>query len=79
MGIGNSSYKSDRRSISGVMFVLMVKALTLVSSLCWQSKHIEKVPHLSKDTDMLNFMKMVDDLVNIAHQLEMLYFGNDLR
>ena len=40
----------------------------------WKSKQIERVCHSSKDAEMLNLIKMVDDAVLTSRQLELLLY-----
>ena len=42
----------------------------------WKSKQIERVCHSIKDAEMLNLLKMVDDAVLAARQLELLLYGD---
>ena len=44
----------------------------------WKSKQIDRVCHSSKDAETLNLMKMVDDSVLAAQQLELLLYGDVL-
>ena len=44
----------------------------------WKSKQIDRVCHSSKDAEKLNLLKMVDDSVLAARQLELLLYGDVL-
>ena len=50
--------------------------LTKASPNYWKSKQIERVGHSSKDADILNLIKMVDDAVLTSRQLELLLYGD---
>ena len=77
VGIGDASYKMDNKAISEVLIFLANSSLTCALPIYWKSKQIEQVCHSSKDVDMLNLLKMVDDAVLAAKQLELLlkFFG----
>ena len=42
----------------------------------WKSKTISRVCYSSKDAEMINISKMMDDTVFAARQVETLYFGD---
>ena len=51
-------------------------SLTQASPIYWKSKKIERVCHSSKDAETLNLIKIVDDAVLTARQLELLLYGD---
>ena len=76
VGIGDASYKQDDKAIGGVLIFLANSSLTCALPIYWKSKQIERVCHSSKDAEMLNLLKMVDDAVLAARQLELLHCGD---
>ena len=69
VGIGDASYKKENKAISEVLLFLANSSLTCALPIYWKSKQIEQVCHSSKDVEMLNLLKMVDDTVMAARQL----------
>ena len=79
IGIRDASYKQDDKVIGGVILLLANSSLTHASPIYWKSKQIERVCHNSKDAETLNLMRMVDDAVLTARQLEILLYGDILQ
>ena len=50
--------------------------MTPAAQIFWKTKPIERVCHSIKDAEMLNLLKMVDDSVLTAMQLELLLYGD---
>ena len=73
--IGDASYKQDDKAIGGVFLFLANSSMTRVAPIFWKTKQIQRVCHSSKDAETLNLLKMVDDSVLAAHQLELLLYG----
>ena len=78
VGLGDASYKQDDKAISGIFLFLANSALTRASVIYWKSKQIERVCHSSKDAETLDLLKMVEDAVLAARQLELLLYGEVL-
>ena len=76
IGIVDASYKSDEKSIGGMVIVLANENMTRASPIMWKSKQIERVCHSSKDAETLAMTKLIDELVYIARQVEILLFGD---
>merc|ERR1712112_551590 len=53
IGIVDASYKSDEKSIGGMMIVLADEKMTKASPLMWKGKQIYRVCHSSKDAETL--------------------------
>ena len=76
IGMVDASYKSDEKSIGGMLIVLANDNMTRASPIMWKSKQIERVCHSSKDAETLAMTKLIDELVYIARQVEILLFGD---
>ena len=74
--MGYASYKQDDKAIRGFILLLANSSFTLASLIYLKSKQIERVCHSSKDAETLNLIKMVDDAVLTARQLELLLYGD---
>ena len=72
----DASFKSDEKSIGGMLIVLANESMTRASPIMWKSKQIERVCHSSKDAETLAMNKLIDELVYIARQVEILLFGD---
>ena len=68
--VGDVSYKRNNKAIGGIFLFLANSSMTHAAPIFWKTKQIERVCHLSKDAEPLNLLKMVDDSVLAAHQLE---------
>ena len=77
VGIGDASFKSEEKAVGGVMLFLANKEMTRAAPIFWKAKQISRVCHSSKDAETLNILKMVDDSVYAARQVEMLLYGED--
>ena len=75
IGIVDASYKSDEKSIGGMLIMIADDKMTKASPIMWKSKQIERVCHSSKDAETLALSKLLDEAVYIARQLEILLFG----
>ncbi len=76
MGIVDASYKSDEKSIGGMMIVLADEKITKASPLMWKAKQIDRVFHSSKDVETLAMTKMIDELVYMSRHVEILLYGD---
>ena len=76
IGIVDASYKSDEKSIGGMMIVLADGKMTKASPLMWKAKQIMRVCHSSKDAETLAMTKMIDELVYMARHVEILLYGD---
>ena len=76
IGMVDASYKSDEKSIGGMLIVIANGNMTRASPIMWKSKQIERVCHSSKDAETLAMNKLIDELVYIARQIEILLFGD---
>ena len=75
IGVKDASQKQDEKEIGGIFLFLANSSLTTAAPIFWKSKQIARVCHSSKDAEMLNLLKMVDDAVLAARQLELLLYG----
>ena len=50
--------------------------MSRAAPIFWKTKQIDRVCHSSKDAETLNLLKMVDDSVLAARQLELLLYGD---
>ena len=78
VGVRDASFKTDDKEIGGVFLFLANSSMTRAAPIFWKTKQIERVCHSSKDTETINFLKMVEDSVLIAQQLELLLYGDVL-
>ena len=69
--VGDASHKQDEKAIGGIFLFLANSSLTRAASIFWKAKQIARVCHSSKDAEMLNLLKMVDDAVLAARQLDL--------
>ena len=76
-GIGDTSFKSDDKSIGGNLILLGNKNSKDVVPLYWKSKSIQQVCHSAKDAETRNLVKLVDDSKYLANQIEQLLFGRE--
>ncbi len=76
IGIVDASYKSDEKSIGGMLVMIADENMTRASPIMWKSKQIERVCHSSKDAETLAMNKLIDELVYITRQVEILLFGD---
>ena len=77
IGIGDASYKCDKKSVGGDLIFIKEAHSNRASLVYWKTKQIQKVTHSSKDAETLNVSKLLDDAVFLARQLEMLLFGEN--
>ena len=66
VGIGDASYKTDSKTNGGVSLFFTDKAMTQATPLYGQYKQMEMVTKSSKDTEILNLSRMLDDLKCLA-------------
>ena len=76
IGIVDASYKSDEKSVGGMLLMIANEQLTKASLVMWKSKQIDRVCHLSKDAETLALLKMLDEATYMARQIETLLFGD---
>ena len=53
IGVVDASYKSDEKSIGGILIMISYDKMTAASPIMWKSKQIERVCHSSKDAETL--------------------------
>ena len=75
IGIVDASYKTDEKSVGGIILMLANEQMRKARLLMWKSKQIERVCHLSKDAETLALSKIVDEVTYMARQIEILMFG----
>ena len=75
IGIVDASYKSDEKSVGGMLLMIADEHMTKASQVMWKSKQIDRVCHSSKDAETLALSKMLDEVTYLARQIEMLLFG----
>merc|ERR1712121_475177 len=76
IGVVDASYKSDEKSIGGMLVMIADERMTVASPVIWKSKKIERVCHSSKDAETLAMSKLLDEVTYIVRQLEILLFGD---
>ena len=76
IGVVDASYKSDEKSIGGMLVMIADERMTVASPIMWKSKQIERVCHSSKDAETLAMSKLLDEVIYIARQVEILLFGD---
>ena len=57
IGVVDASYKSDEKSIGGMLIMIVDDRMTVASPIMWKSKQIERVCHSSKDAETLAMSK----------------------
>ena len=72
----DASFKTDDRSVGGMLILLGNEDLTKASPIMWKSKQIERVCHSSKDAETLAMSKLVDELTYISRQIETVMYGD---
>ena len=75
IGIVDASYKSDEKSVGGMILMIANEQMTKASLVMWKSKQIERVCHSSKDAETLALSKMLDEATYLVRQIETLLFG----
>ena len=75
VGIGEASFKTEDKAGGGVFLFVANSSVTKATSIYWKSKQIDRVCLSSKDVETLNLLRMVEDSVLAAPQLEILLFG----
>ena len=78
VGVGDAFYKQDDKAVVGIFLFLVNSDLSRTSPIFWKTKKIYRVCHSSKDAERLKLLKMVDDSVLTARQLELLLYGDVL-
>ena len=76
IGIVDTSYKSDEKSVGGLLKIIADDKLKRASPIMWKSKQIERVCHSSKDAETLAMSKLLDEAVYTARQVEILLLGD---
>ena len=54
IGLVDASYKSDEKSIGGMLIMIADDKMTKASPIMWKSKQIERVCYSSKDAETLS-------------------------
>ena len=75
VGIGDASYRCDDKSVGGNLVLLGDKLQHKSSPIFWKSKQISRTAHSAKDAETLNMLRLMDDSVSLARQVEILLFG----
>ena len=75
IGIVDASFKTDEKSVGGMMLMIANEQMTKASPVMWKSKQIDRVCHSSKDAETLALSKMLDEATFMARQIETLLFG----
>ena len=76
VGVGDASYRCDDKSIGGNLVLLGDKLHQKSSPIFWKSKQISRTAHSAKDAETLNMLRLMDDSVSLARQVEILTFGS---
>ena len=76
VGIVDASYKSDEKSVGGMLLMISDEQMNKASPVMWKSKQIDRVYHSSKDAEKLALSKLLDEAAYLARQIEMLLFGD---
>ena len=61
--IGDAPFKTDEKVVGGVILLLVYQDFTKASPIYWKTKQIERVCYSSKDAEILNLSKLVEDSV----------------
>ena len=75
-GITDASFKTDEKSIGGVIILLGNKINNCVNPIFWKSKTIQKVCHSAKAAETRSMIKLLDDSQFFCTQLEQLLYGD---
>ena len=76
IGIGDASHRIDDKAVGGNLVLIVNSKKDRAAAIMWKSKQISRVVHSSKDAETLNLIKLVDDSLSAARQLENLMYGN---
>ena len=76
IGKVDASYKSDEKSVGGMLIMIADEKMGKASPIMWKFKQIDRVCHSSKDAETLALSKLPDEAVYTARQLEILLFGD---
>ena len=71
----DASFKTDEKSVGGMMLMIANEEMTRGSIVMWKSKQIDRVCHSSKDAETLAMSKMLDEAMFMAKQVKKLLFG----
>ena len=63
IGIGDASFKVDKKAVGGVILLLANTAMTRAVPIYWKSKSIARVCYSSKDTETINLVRLMEDAV----------------
>ena len=78
MGIGDASFKTEGKAVGGVFLSCSCQTRRWLEPHQYSgSQNRSKVCHSSNDADTLNILKMVDNAIYAARQVEILLFGED--
>ena len=69
-------FKRDDKAVGGVFLFLANLTMSRAAPIYWKSKQIDCVCHSSKEAETLNLLRMVEDSVFAAQQLEILLYGS---
>ena len=76
VGVVDASYKTDEKSVGGIILMITNKNLMKASPIMWKSKQIERVCHSSKDVEKLTLSKMIESATYAARQMKTLVYGD---
>ena len=76
IGVVDASYKSDEKSIEGMLVMIADERMIVASPIMWKSKQMKCVCHFFKDAETLAMSKLLDEVIYIARQVEILLFGD---
>ena len=76
LGIGDTSFKSDDKAVGEVLLFLSNLSMTRAVPIYWKPKTISRVCYSLKDAETINIVKMMEDAVFAARQVEILTFGD---
>ena len=74
LGMGDASFKVDKKAVGGINLFLSNTALTCAVPIYWKSKTISRVFYSSKDAETINLVRMMEDAVFASRQLDLLLF-----
>ena len=63
VGIGDASFKVDKKKVGGVILLLANMAKTRAVPIYWKSKFIARVCYSSKDAEFINLVRLMEDAV----------------
>ena len=76
VSIGDTSFKSEEKAAGRFFQFLSNSRMIKAAPIYWKAKTIDRVFYSSKDAEILNVSRMVEDTMFAARQVEILLFGD---